>query len=148
MYRPPQQFFLSTSGVQQSTISRVSIRLSSDSTTASKTGVNVDYANSTAQKAAKYEYQAMFYNPSTMPFTCNIYTEEIGLSTGSTQDYELLTSVTVPGSTETGLGRTIKNVHGIFNGADARFQFVNNTCGSSDSTSVLIVMALKGLYEG
>ncbi len=90
-------------------------------------------------------YQCMFYNPTTNAIACEILAEEIGLSTGSTQDYLPLATVAIPGSTQAGFGRAYALIEGLFNGVGAQFRFYNpTTCAAADNTTTLhSYMAIK-----
>jgi hypothetical protein len=134
-------YFFTTDGAAQSTIALATVRLSSNSTDSGKEN-SIDYLS---PAFPLFEFQGIFYNPTTNAFTVHVKSREIGLSTGSTEDYCYNDSFTIYGSTDLTAGKRSVFLYGVFNGAGARFSFFNNSSGSSDSTSSVITMAIKGL---
>jgi len=72
-------------------------------------------------------YQCMFYNPTTNTIACDIMAQQVGITTGSTQDYFNIDSVTIPGTTQAGRGRAMVYVEGLFDNDAVQFRFYNPT---------------------
>ena len=140
--------YLSTDGVAGSPIQVVSIPFSSNATSTGNPYAANYYWSATYRKP-KYPrntYQVEIYNPTTNAIDCNVFAEVIGLSTGSTQDYCYITSFSIPGSTQSGLGRVVSQpIEGLFNGVNAQFRFTNPTtyATAETSTNYKTYMALK-----
>lgn len=142
--------FMSTNGdVPGSTMVVAEVPFSSNATSTGNPYAADYYWAITYQKPTnntKYLYQAMFYNPTTNTLNVEVLSEEIGLSTGSTQDYMRVNTFQIPGSTAAGLGRYITSPQeGWFNGCCMQFRFYNAStyANAETATNYKTYMAIK-----
>jgi hypothetical protein len=144
--------FLSTSGdALGSTVVTASVPFSSGATSTGNAYLAdyfwaITYRKPQNPSKTKYLYQAMFYNPTTNELKVEVFSEQIGFSTGSTQDYMSMGSFYIPGATEPGLGRYMTTPQaGWFNGVNMQFRFTNPTtyAKADNSTTYRSYMAIK-----